>query len=80
MADLCQDIFVAVVQLLSHVLTSAVLWTVAHQASLFMGFFWQEHWSRVSFPLPGDLPDSGIETVSVMPPALAGGFYNTSAT
>ena len=80
MADLFQDIFVVVVQLLSHVLTPAVLWTVAQQASLFLGFFWQEYCSRVPFPLPGDLPDSGIETTSLMPPALAGGFYNTSAT
>ena len=63
MADLFQDIFVVVVQLLSRVLTLAILWTVAHQAFLFMGFFWQEYWSRVPFPLSGDLPDSGIETV-----------------
>ena len=80
MADLFQDIFVVVVQLLSRVLILAVLWTVAQQASLFLGFFWQEYWSRVPFPLPGDLPESGIETASLMPPALAGGFYNTSAT
>ena len=29
---------------------------------------------------PGDLPDSGIEPTSLMPPALAGGFFTTSAT
>ena len=31
-------------------------------------------------PSPGDLPDAGIEPVSLMPPALAGGFFTTSAT
>ena len=28
---------------------------------------------------PGDLPDLGIEPTSLMPPALAGGFFTTSA-
>ena len=32
------------------------------------------------FPSPGDLPDPGIEPTSLMPPALAGGFFTTSAT
>ena len=32
-------------------------WTVAHQASLSMGFFRQEYWSGLSFPSPGDLPN-----------------------
>ena len=31
-------------------------------------------------PLPGDLPDSGIEPVSLMSPALVGRFFTTSAT
>ena len=39
-----------------------------------MGFPRQEHWSGLPFPLPGDLPDSGIEPGS---PALAGGFLTT---
>ena len=29
------------------------------------------------FPLPGDLPDSGIELVSLASPASAGGFFTT---
>ena len=29
---------------------------------------------------PGDLPNPGIEPPSLMPPALAGGFFTTSAT
>ena len=31
-------------------------------------------------PPPGDLPDPGIESGSLMPPALAGQFFTTSAT
>ena len=38
-------------------------WTVAHQAPLFIGF-----------PSPGDLPDPGIEPVSL---ALAGRFFTS---
>ena len=40
------------------------LWTVAHQASLSMGFPRQEYWSGVPFPPPGDLPDPGIKRKS----------------
>ena len=36
-------------------------WTVAHQAPLSMGFFWQEYWSGLPFPFPGDLPNPGIK-------------------
>jgi len=39
----------------------ATLWTVAHQASLSMGFSRQEYWSGLPFPSPGDLPDPGIK-------------------
>ena len=42
-------------------------WTVAHQASLSMGFPRKEY--GLPFPSPGDLPDSGIEPGS---PALRG--------
>ena len=34
----------------------------------------------VSFPPPRDLPDSGIEPASLECPALAGGFFTSSAT
>ena len=56
------------------------LWTVAHQAPLSMGFFRQEYWSGLPFPSPGDLPDPGMEPTSLMSPALADGFFTTSAT
>ena len=34
----------------------------------------QEYWSGLSFPTPGDLPDSRTEPIS---PALAGRFFST---
>ena len=55
------------------------LWTVAHQAPLSMGFSRQEYWSGLPCPLPGDLPDPGIEPTSLTS-ALAGQFFTTSAT
>ena len=42
-------------------LTLAIPQTVAHQASLFMGFPRQEYWSGLPFPSAGDLPHPGIE-------------------
>ena len=45
-----------------------------------MGLSRQEHWSGLPFPTPGDLPDPGIEPASLISPALAGGFFTTSAT
>ena len=48
--------------------------TVAHQAPLSTGFSRLEYWSGLPFPLPGDLPDSGIEPRS---PALASGLFTT---
>ena len=55
------------------------LWTVAHQASLSMGFSRQEHWSGLPFPTPGDLPDPGIEPTSPVALALSGRFFTTRA-
>ena len=51
-------------------------WIVAHQAPLSMGVPRQECWSGSSFPSPGDVPDPGIEAVSLMSPALASRFFN----
>ena len=54
--------------------------TVALQAPLSMALSRQEYWSALPCPLPGDLPDPGIKPASLMSPALAGGFFPTSAT
>ena len=45
---------------------SATPWTVARQAPLSKEFSRQEHWSGLSFPPPGDLPDPEIEPASLM--------------
>ena len=47
-------------------------WTLACQALLFKEFSRQEYWSGLPFPTPGDLPDPGIESVSLVFPALTG--------
>ena len=72
--------FVLVISCFSHVQLFATLWTVAHQALLSMGFSRQGYWSGLPFPPPGDLPDPGIEPVSLASPALASRFFTTSIT
>ena len=56
------------------------LWTVARQAPLSMGFSRQEHWSGLPCPPLGDLPDLGIQPVSLTSPALEGRLFNISVT
>ena len=58
----------------------AILCTVAPQAPLSMRFSRQGYWNGLPYPPAGDLPDPETEPVSLMSPALAGGFYTTSAT
>ena len=57
-----------------------MLWTVARQAPLSMGFSRQEYWSGLPFPSPGDLPEPGIEPASLVSSELAGGFFTIRAT
>ena len=54
--------------------------SVPHQTPLSMGCSKQEYWSGLPCPPPGDLPDPGIKPASLTSPALAGGFFTTSAT
>ena len=58
----------------------ATLWTVGHQAPLSLGFSRQEYWSALLCPPPGDLPNKGIEPVSLMSPALVSRFLTISDT
>ena len=51
--------------------------TAAHQDPLSMGFPRQEYLSGLPFPTPGDLPDPGIEPVSLAFSELAGRFPTT---
>ena len=64
----------------SRVWLFVTLWNVACQAPLSIGFSRQEYWSGLPFPPAGDLPNPGIEPVSLWSPELAGGFFTTSAT
>ena len=57
---------------LSHVQLFVTPWTIAHQTPLFIRFSRQDYWSGFLCPPPGDLPDPGIESVSL---AVAGRFF-----
>ena len=58
------------------VLLFASAWTVPLQA-LSMGFPRQEYWSGLLFPSPGDLPNPGMEFLSLVSPTSAGGFFTS---
>ena len=53
-------------------------WTIACQAPLSMGFSRQEYYSGLPFPTPRDLLDPEIKPMSLISPALVGGFFITS--
>ena len=65
---------------ISHVQLFVTLWIVAYQAPLSLGFSGQEDWSGLPWPPSGDLPNPGVEPMSLMSPALAVRFFTTSAT
>ena len=54
--------------------------SVACQGPLSTAFSRQAYRSGLPSPPPGDLPDPGIKPASLASPALAGGFFTTSAT
>ena len=62
----------------SRVQLFVILWTVAHQAPLSMGFSRQKYWSELPCPPPRDLPNPRVEPVSLSSPALADRFFTTS--
>ena len=64
------------VHMLCHVWVFVILWTIAHKASLSIGFSRQEYWSRLPFLPPGNLLDTVMKLAS---PALAGGFFTTES-
>ena len=65
---------------LSRVQLCATLWTIARQALLSVAILQARMLEWVAMPSSWDLPNPGIEPVSLMSPALAGGFFTTSAT
>ena len=46
------------------------LWTITHQATLFMRFIREEYWSGLPFSPPGDLPNPWVKPSSPLSPAL----------
>ena len=78
--DIFSCVCVCMLNCFSHVWLFETPWTVARQSPLSRGFSGQEYWSGLLCPPPGDLPNPGIESVSLMYPSLAGGFFITSAT
>ena len=54
----------------SHVQLFGILWSVACQAPLSMGFSSQEYWSGLPCPPPGDLPHPAIKHTSPLSLAL----------
>ena len=54
---------------------SANPWTVACQAPRSMAFSKQEYWSGSPCSPPGDLPNPGMEPVSLSSPALTSRFF-----
>ena len=71
-------LFIFCVCTLSHARLFAVLWTVAHQVPLSMGFSRQGYWSGLSCPPPGELPDPRTEPISLWSAAPAGRFFATA--
>ena len=65
-------------QLLSQVWLFVTPWTLL--APLSMGFPKQDYWNGLPFPIPGNHPNPGIESMSLASPALAGRFFTTCAT
>ena len=55
-------------------------WMVASQAPLSIEFSRQEHLGGLPFPTPGDLPNPGIELMSLAPSALTGRFFTIMPT
>ena len=72
--------YVCILSRFSRVQLFVTVWTGAGQAPLSLGFSRLEYWSGLACPPPGDLPDPGIKPTSLTSPALAGGFFTTSAT
>ena len=67
-------------QSFSHVRLFLTPWTVASQAPLSTEFLKQEKKNRLPLPPAGDLPNPGIESVSLESLALEGRFFTTSIT
>ena len=52
-------------------------WIATHQAPLSMVFSSQKYWTGLPFSSPEDLPDPGMEPMSLVSPTLAGVSFTT---
>ena len=52
---------------------------IACEDPLSLRFPREEYWSELPCSPPGDLPNPGIEPMSLLSPVLAGGFFTTGA-
>ena len=77
---LCCEMCACILSHFSGVQLLVTQWTIDHQASPFIGLSRHRYWSGLSCHPQGDLPDPGIEPMSLTSPALAGRFFITSAT
>ena len=77
---MCANASAVLCPLTSAASDSAAPRTAARRAPLSMGVSRQEHWSGLTCPPPGDLPDPGVKPTVFTSPALAGGFFTTGAT
>ena len=66
----------------SHAQLFATLWTIACQdrVSSVHAILQARILEWVPYPSPGDPPNQRVEPMSLMSPALAAGFFTTSAT
>ena len=56
-----------------------MIWIVACQVPLSVGFSRQEYWIGQPYSPPGDLPDPEMGPTSLKSPKFAGGFFTTIA-
>ena len=75
----CLLSFLCVLSHFSRVQLFVTLRTIAHQATLSMGFSRQGYWSGWPCSPQEDLTNPGTEPVSLMSPALAGRFFTTES-
>ena len=70
-----QDPKCAVLRSFNCVQLFATPWTVDYQAPLSIGFSWEEYWTGLPCPPPGDLPDAAMEPVSSFISCIASRFF-----
>ena len=54
-----------------------ILWSIAFQAPLSMGFSREEYWNGLPFPTPSDLPIPEMDHTSPVSPVLPGRCFIT---